>query len=58
MNGDDLAAGARESATALCDVTSRVAAGSRGTSPLINAQEHRMDSHPDNAACSELSAAQ
>jgi hypothetical protein len=58
MNGDDLAAGARESAKALCDVTSRVAAGSRGTSRLITAEEHRMDSHPDNAACSELSAAQ
>lgn len=58
MNGDDLAAGARESATALCDVTSPVAAGSRGTSRLITAEEHRMDSHPDNAACSELRAAQ
>jgi hypothetical protein len=57
MDGDDLAAGACESAKALCDVTSRVAAGSRGTSRLIAAEEHRMDSHPDNAACSELSAA-
>jgi hypothetical protein len=58
MNGDELAAGARESAKALCDVTSRVAAGSRGTSRLITAEEHCMDRHPDNAACSELSAAQ
>lgn len=57
MNGDGPVTGARESATALCDVTSRVAAGSRGTSRLITAEEHRMDSHPDNAACSELSAA-
>ena len=58
MNGDGFVTGARESATALCDVTSRVAAGSRGTSPLITAEEHRMDSHPDNAACSELRAGQ
>jgi len=58
MNGDGLVTGARESAKALCDVTSRVAAGSRGTSRLITTEEHRMDSHPDNAACSELGAAQ
>jgi hypothetical protein len=58
MNGDGLVAGAHESATALCDVTSRVAAGSRGTLRLMTAEEHRMDSHPDSAACSELRAAQ
>jgi hypothetical protein len=58
MHGDGLVPGARESAKALCDVTSRVAAGSRGTPALFTAEEHRMDSRPDNAACSELRAAQ
>jgi hypothetical protein len=52
MNGDELATGARESATALCDVTSRVAAGPHVPSSLIAAEEHRMDGHPENAACS------
>lgn len=58
INGDGLVTGAHESATALCDETSRVAAGSRGTLRLMTAEEHRMDSHPDRAACSELRAAQ
>jgi hypothetical protein len=54
MHGDGLVPGAHESAKALCDVTCRVAACSRGTWHLMTAEEHRMDSHPDNAACSEL----
>jgi hypothetical protein len=57
MNRHGVVTGARESATALCDGTSRVAAGSRGTLRPMTAEEYRMDSRPDSAACSELRAA-
>jgi hypothetical protein len=56
-DGDGLVLGAHESAKALCDATSPVAAGSRGTWYLTTDEEHRMDSHPDSAACGELRAA-
>ena len=58
MSHFGLATGAHEVATAWCDETSLVASGLCASSPLIVAEEQRMDSHPENAACSARRAAQ
>jgi hypothetical protein len=58
MSRFGLATGAHEVATAWFDETSLVASGLCASSPPIVAEEHRMDSHPENAACSARRAAQ